>query len=64
MPVAATQIAQQLVRLPSVNPAYDADSPGEAPVAVCDKNRKAYAKRRTRVAHALTAADRRPAFGS
>ena len=28
----ALEIAQALVRLPSVNPAYDAESPGEAPV--------------------------------
>lgn len=28
----ALKIAQALVRLPSVNPAYDAESPGEAPV--------------------------------
>jgi acetylornithine deacetylase len=28
----ALEIAQELVRIPSVNPAYDPDSPGEAPV--------------------------------
>ena len=32
MTMTATEIAQELVRIPSVNPAYDSASPGEGAV--------------------------------